>query len=61
MQSLLSSVQLFNSSKQDDRPVKDDLNVVSVKWGFGADTTKYNNTEHSIPDDGIIKLKVLDR
>ena len=20
---------------QDDRPVKDDLNVVSVKWGFG--------------------------
>ena len=45
-------------SFQDDRPVKDDLNVVSVKWGFGPDTTKYNNTEYSIPEDGIIKLKV---
>ncbi len=43
---------------QDDRPINDDLNVVSVKWGFGQDTSKYNNTEYSIPDDGIIKLKV---
>ena len=35
------------------------MNVVSVKWGFGADTSKYNNSEYSIPDDGIIKLKVI--
>ena len=45
-------------SFKDDRPINDDLNVVSVKWGFGQDTSKYNNTEYSIPDDGIIKLKV---
>ena len=45
-------------SFKDDRPINDDLNGVSVKWGFGQDTSKYNNTEYSIPDDGIIKLKV---
>lgn len=42
---------------QDDTPVQDDLNLVSVKWGFGTDTESYNNTEYPIPEDGIIELR----
>lgn len=43
---------------KDDRPVHDDLNSVSVKWGFGHDVSRYNTTEYQIPDDGVIELKV---
>jgi hypothetical protein len=43
---------------KDDRPVRDDLNSVSVKWGFGHDISSYNTTEYQIPDDGVIELKV---
>ena len=42
---------------QDDTPVQDDLNLVSVRWGFGADPSAYNTTEHEIPEDGIIELR----
>ena len=42
---------------QDDTPVQDDLNLVSVRWGFGADPSSYNTTEYSIPEDGIIELR----
>ena len=42
---------------QDDTPVADDLNLVSVKWGFGTDPSVYNTTEYPIPDDGIIEMR----
>ena len=42
---------------QDDTPVQDDLNLVSVKWGFSADPATYNTTEYAIPEDGIIELR----
>ena len=44
---------------QDDTPVQDDLNPVSVKWGFGSDPSRYNSTEYTIPEDGIIEIRVL--
>jgi CD109 antigen len=42
---------------QDDMPVQDDLNQVSVKWGFTSNPDTYNVTEYKIPEDGIIELK----
>ena len=44
-------------SYQDDTPVQDDLNLVSIKWGFGTDPANYNNTEYPIPADGIVEMK----
>ena len=44
---------------QDDTPVLDDLNLVSVKWGFGTDPSAYNNTEYAIPPDGIIEMRFM--
>ena len=44
---------------QDDTPVQDDLNLVSVRWGFGSDPSAYNTTEYAIPEDGIIELRFL--
>ena len=41
---------------QDGRPVLDDLNPVSVKAGFGADTSQYARTEYKVSHDGIIRL-----
>ena len=41
---------------QDGTPVKDDLNPVSVKQGFGANTDLYESAEYPIPTDGIIRL-----
>ena len=41
---------------QDGRPVLDDLNPVSVKAGFGADTSRYATTEYKVSHDGIIRL-----
>jgi len=43
-------------SYQDGKPVMDDLNPVSVKSGFGADTESYEATEYPIPENGIIRL-----
>ncbi len=43
-------------ANQDDSPVADDLNLVSVKWGFTRDPESYNMTEYTVPDDGIIEL-----
>lgn len=43
-------------SDQDGRPIKDDLNPVSVKSGFGFNTDAYTSTEYTIPDDGLIRL-----
>ena len=41
---------------QDGRPVQDDLNPVSVKAGFGPDTSLYATTEYRVSHDGIIRL-----
>ena len=46
-------------SYQDDTPVQDDLNLVSVKWGFSADVSSYNSTEFTIPEDGIIEMEFM--
>ncbi len=46
-------------AKQDDTPVKDDVNPVYVRWGFSADVNSYNSTEYVIPEDGIIELRFL--
>lgn len=44
---------------QDDTPVADDLNSVSVKWGFSADLSSYNETQYVIPEDGIIEMQFM--
>ena len=44
---------------QDDTPVQDDLNLVSVKWGFSPDPKTYNSTEFVIPSDGIIEMTFI--
>ncbi len=49
-------VAYLKVATQDDKPVQDDLNEVSVNWGFSADTSAYNVTSHSIPSDGVIEL-----
>ena len=41
---------------QDGTPVKDDLNPVSVKQGFGENTDLYESVEYPITPDGIIRL-----
>jgi len=43
-------------SYQNGNPVKDDLNPVSVKAGFGASTELYESAEYPIPANGIIRL-----
>ncbi len=55
----LPYIAYLKVSYQDDTPVLDDLNLVSIKWGFGDDPSKYNTTEYAIPDDGIVELRFL--
>ncbi len=43
-------------ANQDNTPVQDDLNEVTVRWGFTANTDDYNTTVFDIPEDGIIRL-----
>ena len=43
-------------SNQDGTPVRDDLNPVSVKSGFGDNTDLYESSEYPVPFDGIIRL-----
>lgn len=43
-------------SHQDGTPVRDDLNPVSVKAGFGDNTDLYESAEYPVPADGIIRL-----
>ena len=52
----MSYTAYLKLSYQDGRPVIDDLNPVSVKAGFGPDTTRYETTEHRVSSDGIIRL-----
>lgn len=49
----------LNLASQDGSPVRDDLNQVSVKWGFSHDPETYNATVYDIPEDGIIELKFM--
>eukprot|EP00094_Tigriopus_californicus_P007480 TCALIF_07202-PA protein Name:"Similar to CUBN Cubilin (Canis familiaris)" AED:0.20 eAED:0.21 QI:0/0.76/0.57/0.97/0.85/0.88/35/0/3998 len=42
---------------QDNTPVADDLNQIAIKWGYGTDVEKYNSTEITIPEDGIVELQ----
>jgi CD109 antigen len=44
-------------SKQDDTPIADDFNLLSVKWGYTYNTDDYEVTEYKIPQDGIVELQ----
>ncbi len=44
-------------SKQDNTPIADDFHLLSVKWGFTYDVESYEETEYSIPADGIVELQ----
>ncbi len=49
-------VAYLKVATQDDRPVQDDLNQVTVRWGFSSIIEDYNVTTYPVPEDGIIQL-----